>query len=61
MTDAEMIENSLNNLIAEAVKNNGHVYIVDRKQNRYAIKLTEPIKIHFYVGYKGDTDNGSKQ
>lgn len=53
---SKMIENSLNELIAEAVKNSGHVYVVDMKQNTFALKLTEPIKIHFYGGYKGVTE-----
>ena len=53
MTEKE-IENSLNDLIAEAVNNGGHVYVVDKKHNTFALKLTEPIKIHFYGGYKGE-------
>lgn len=61
MPDEKMIENSLNTLIAEAVKGGGHVYVVDKKQNTFALKLTEPIKIQFYSGYKGESDNGSKQ
>ena len=58
---AKITENSLNELIAEAVKNGGHVYVVDKKQNTFALKLTEPIKIQFYGGYKGETENGGKQ
>ena len=50
----KLTENSLNELIAEAVKNGGHVYIVDKKHNSFALRLTEPIKIQFYAGYKGD-------
>ena len=52
----EITENSLNELIAEAEKNGGHVYVVDRKQNSFALRLTQPIKIQFYGGYKGDSD-----
>lgn len=55
MADEKEIENSLNELIAEAVKNGGHVYVVDQKCNTFALKLTEPIKIQFYGGYKGDS------
>lgn len=60
MADEKMIENSLNELIAEAVKNGGHVFIVDKKCNNFALRLTEPIKIQYYGGYKGETDNGTK-
>lgn len=54
MTNEKEIENSLNELIAEAVKNGGHVFVVDKKRNTFSLKLTEPIKIQFYGGYKGD-------
>lgn len=58
---SKLIENSINELIAEAVKGGGHVYVVDGKRNTFALKLTEPVKIHFYGGYKGELDNGGKQ
>lgn len=53
---AKLIENSLNELIAEAVKNKGYVYVVDKKQNDFVLRLTEPITIKFYGGYKGESD-----
>lgn len=57
MTETEMLEARLNELIAEAVKGGGHVYIVvyivDKKQNKYSLRLEEPAKILFYGGYKG--------
>ncbi len=55
---AKITENSLNELIAEAVKNGGHVYVVDKRQNTFALKLTEHIKIQYYGGYKGGNDDG---
>ena len=58
MEDEKMIENSINELIAEAVKNGGHVFIVDKKRNNFALRLTEPIKIQFYAGYKGENRDG---
>lgn len=58
---AKITENSLNELISEAVKNGGHVYVVDKRQNTFALRLTEPIKIQFYGGYKGVTENGGQQ
>ena len=57
----KITENSLNELISEAAENGGFVYVVDKKQNTFALKLTEPIKISYYGGYKGETDNGGKQ
>ena len=55
MTDEKVLEFSLNHLIAEAVENGGHVYVVDQKRNSFALKLTEPITIQYYGGYKGET------
>lgn len=51
----KQIEEALTELIAEAKKNGGHVYIVDKKHNTFALKLTEPVKIQFYAGYKEET------
>jgi hypothetical protein len=50
--DAQELEKALNELIAKATENGGHVYILDKLQNTFALKLTEPIKINFYEGYK---------
>ncbi len=61
MSREKQIEEALNELISQAAKNGGHVYIVDKKHNTFALRLTEPIKIQFYGGYKGDTENGGKQ
>lgn len=49
----KQIEEALNALIAEAVKNGGFVYVVDKKHNDFILRLTEPVKIQFYGGYKG--------
>ena len=48
----KFLEDSINELIAEAVNNDGHVYVVDKMHNTFALKLTEPVKIQFYGGYK---------
>jgi hypothetical protein len=48
----KFIEDSVNEIIAEAINNGGHVYVVDRKGNTFALKLTGPIKIQFYGGFK---------
>lgn len=59
MTDkAKQIEQELNELIAQAVKGGGHVYIVDKRHNTFALKLTEDIKIQYYGGYKGGNEDG---
>lgn len=56
MADEKQIETLINDLISEAAKNGGHVYVVDKKRNKFSLKLDEPITIHFYGGYKGDTN-----
>ena len=56
--EAQELEKALNELIAKSQERGGHVYIVDKLQNTFALKLTEPIKINFYEGYKGEK-NGS--
>lgn len=45
----EHIEDLLNELIAAASENGGHVYIVDKRQNSFALKLTEPVMIKAFV------------
>ena len=61
MSREKEIENSLNELIAEAAKNGGHVYVVDKRRNIFSLKLTEPITVHFYGGFKGDTNAEKEQ
>lgn len=48
---AEELEKALNSLIEQAEEHGGHVYIVDREQNAFALKLTRAVKINFYGGY----------
>lgn len=50
--EAQELEKALNELIAKAQAHGGHVYIVDKFQNTFALKLTEPVKINYYGGYK---------
>ena len=52
--EAQELEKALNELIAKSQENGGHVYIVDKLQNTFALKLTEPIKINYYGGYNAD-------
>lgn len=52
MDQDKLIEDALNELIEEAVRNGGHLYIVDKKRNNFALRLTDPITIHFYGGFK---------
>ena len=58
MDKAKHIEQELNDLIAQAVKGGGHVYIVDKLHNDFIKRLTEPIKLQFYGGYKGGNEDG---
>ena len=53
MTEKQ-IEEALNELIEKAISGGGHVFIVDKKHNDFALRLTTPIKIQFYGGYKGN-------
>lgn len=53
----EELEKALNELIKRAGENGGHVYIVDRAQNAFALKLTKEIKINFYGGYYGKDEH----
>lgn len=52
--EAQELEKALNELIAKSQQNGGHVYIVDKLQNTFALKLTEPVKINYYGGYNAD-------
>lgn len=52
--EAQEIEKALNELIAKSQEHGGHVYIVDKLQNTFALKLTEPVKINYYGGYNAD-------
>lgn len=54
--EAQEIEKALNELIAKAQEHGGHVYIVDKLQNTFALKLTEPVKINYYGGYKENSN-----
>lgn len=52
--EAQELEKALNELIAKSQEYGGHVYIVDKLQNTFALKLTEPVKINYYGGYIPD-------
>lgn len=52
--EAQELEKALNELIAKSQEHGGHVYIVDKLQNTFALKLTEPVKIIYYGGYNAD-------
>ena len=49
MLETEEIQTALNKLINLCAKQGGHVYIVDKKQNRFALRLTEEVKIQGFV------------
>lgn len=52
------IEAAINELITKCAENGGHIYIVDRKKNSFILRLTEPIRISVYEGYKGENNGG---
>lgn len=45
MSEAETLTEQINDLIARCVKAQGHVYIVDKANNSFSIRLTAPVKI----------------
>ena len=64
MTEAEAkekeIDEAFNELISKCAEHNGHIYIKDKLHNKFILRITEPIKISVYEGYKGETENGGK-
>lgn len=56
MLETEEITAALNKLITLCAKSGGHVFIVDKKQNHFALRLTEEVKIQGFIPNKnGDT------
>jgi hypothetical protein len=51
------IENALNELINKATESGGFVWIVDGKQNNFAVRLKAPIKLSALIM---EDDNGNK-
>ena len=49
MLETEEIQKALNKLITLCAHKGGHVYIVDKKQNKFALRLTEEIKIQGFI------------
>lgn len=47
------IEDAINALIRECVAQGGDVWLVDKKQNRYALRLYEEVKIRPFVPSAG--------
>lgn len=55
MLETEEIQTALNKLINICAKQGGHVNIVDKKQNRFYLRITEEIKIQGFIpGEKGE-------
>ena len=50
------IEAAINELISQIAKYRGHIYIVDKLHNNFILRITEPIKLSVYEGYKGAQD-----
>lgn len=47
--NANEIETALNDLIRECVSKGGDVWLVDKRHNRYALRLYEEVKIRPFV------------
>lgn len=47
--DIKEIENGLNELIIKATESGGFVWIVDKKQNNFALRVNEPVKLQAYI------------
>lgn len=60
MTEAEAkgkeIEEAFNELLQKCLVNRGHIYIRDKLNNKYILRIEEPIKLSVYEGYKGAQD-----
>lgn len=60
MTEAEAkgkeIEEAFNELVKKCADNKGFIYIVDKLNNDFILRVTEPIRIRVYEGYKGAQD-----
>ena len=54
--EEKAIEETFNELIKKCAENGGHVYIKDKLHNTFIYRITEPIKISVYEGYKGAQD-----
>ncbi len=57
MLETEEINTVLNKLINLCAKQGGHVYIVDKAQNRFALRLTEEVKIQGFIPKKDGGDD----
>lgn len=65
MTEAEAkgkeIEEAFNELLAKCAEYGGHIYIKDKLHNTFIYRITEPIKLSVYEGYKGAHDENRNQ
>lgn len=52
----EQITNELNALINEAISKGGFVHVVDKKQNRFFLRLTEEVKIVAWTPKEATSD-----
>jgi hypothetical protein len=52
----EQITNELNALINEAISKGGFVHVVDKKQNRFFLRLSEEVKIVAWTPKEATSD-----
>lgn len=55
-TKGKEIEEAFNQLLEKCLANGGHIYIRDKLNNKYIMRIEEPIKLSVYEGYKGVPD-----
>lgn len=56
-TEITEIQAALNELINKAVKSGGFVWIVDSKQNNFAVRLKAPIRLSALIMEDENVDN----
>lgn len=54
MPNIDELQTALNELITLCAKSGGHVFIVDKRQNNFALRLTEEVKIQAFVPKGGE-------
>jgi hypothetical protein len=47
--DIMELENAINELITKAADANGFVYIVDKKENDFALRLSAPVSLRAFM------------
>jgi hypothetical protein len=57
--DIKEIENALNELITEAAESGGCVWIVDKRQNNFAVRLCDPVTLKAYIRSNNESEKNN--